>query len=92
MDTPWVEEDRKIYRNRPETPSIPLKRTSGTRRLSPCLTIATRSRMTLWNMTPLRPDIPPGANETGEKEETTAWLTEGDVGRDAMARMDDARS
>ena len=61
MDTPWVKEDWKIYRNRPETPSIPLKRTSGTHRLSPCPTIATRSQMTLWRMTPLCPDIPPGA-------------------------------
>ena len=42
VDIPWVEEDQKIYRNRPETPSIPPKRTSGTHRLSPCLTIATR--------------------------------------------------
>ena len=33
--------------------------------------------MTLGRTTPLRPDIPPGANETGEKEETIAWLTEG---------------
>ena len=32
-------------------------------------------------MIPLHPDIPPGLNETGEKEETTAWLTEGVVGR-----------
>ena len=48
--------------------------------------------MTLWCTTPLHPDIPPGANETGEKEETTAWLTEGDVGRDVMARMGVVRS
>ena len=60
--------------------------------LSPCLMIATRSRMTLWRTTPLRPDIPPGLNGTGEKEETTAWLTEGIVGRDAMARTDVVRS
>ena len=92
MDTPWVEEDWKIYRNQPETPSIPLKRTSGTHRLSPCPTIAMRSQMTLWRTTPLRPNIPPGVNETGEKEQTTTWLTEGDVGRDAMARMGVVRS
>ena len=48
--------------------------------------------MTLWRMTPLRPDIPPGANETGEKEETTTWLTESDIGRDAMARKGVVRS
>ena len=92
MDIPWVEEDQKIYHNWPEMPSIPLKRTSGTHHLSPYPTIAMRSRMTLWRTTPLCPDIPPGVNETGEKEETTAWITEGDVGRDAMARMGDARS
>ena len=85
MDTPWVEEDRKIYHNLPEMPSIPHKRISGTHRLSPCPMIATRSRMTLWRTTPLRPDIPPGLNGTGEKEGTTAWPTEGIVGRDAMA-------
>ena len=92
VDIPWVEGDQKIYRNRPEMPSIPPKRTSGTHHLSPCPMIVMRSRMTLWCTTPLRPDIPPGGNETGEKEETTAWLIEGDVGRDTMARMDDARS
>ena len=91
-DTPWVEVDRKIYHNRSETPSIPLKRISGTHRLSPCPTIVTSSRMTLWRMTLLRPDTPPEPNGTGEKEEITAWLTEGTVERGAMARMDNARS
>ena len=43
-------------------------------------------------MTPPRPDTPPELNGTGEKEEITAWLTEGIIERDAMARMDDARS
>ena len=89
MDTPWVEEDRKIYRNQPETPSILPKRTSGTHCLSPCPTIAMRSQMTLWHTTPLHPDIPPRVNETGEKEETT---TEGIIGRDAMAQMGVVRS
>ena len=64
MGTPWVEEDQKTCHNRPEMPSIPHKRISGTHRLSPCPMIATRSRMTLWC-------IPPGLNGTGEKEETT---------------------
>ena len=38
------------------------------------------------------PDTPPEQNKTGGKEEITAWLTEGVVEKDAMARMDDARS
>ena len=38
------------------------------------------------------PDTPPEQNETGGKEEITAWLTEGIVEKDAMAGMEDARS
>ena len=91
-DTPWVEVDQKIYHNQSETPSIPLKRISGTHRLSPCPTIVMKSRMTLWRTTLLRPNTPPEPNGTGEKEEITTWLTEGIVERDAMAQMDDARS
>ena len=37
--------------------------------------------MTLWRTTLLRPDTPPEPNGTGEKEEITAWLTEGVVER-----------
>ena len=37
--------------------------------------------MTLWRTTLLRPDTPPEPNGTGEKEEITAWLTEGAVER-----------
>ena len=90
--TPWAEVDWKIYHNRSEMPSIPLKRISGTHRLSPCPMIVMRSWMTLWRTTPLRPDIPPGPNGTGEKEEITTWLTEGIVERDAMAQTDNVRS
>ena len=85
MDTPWVEVDWKMYHNQSETPSIPLKRISGTHRLSPCPTIVMKSQMVLLRTTLLRPDTPPEPNETGEKEEITAWLTGGIVKKDAMA-------
>ena len=91
-DTPWVEVDQRIYHNRSEMPSILLKRISGTHRLSPCPTIVTKSQTILLHTTLPRPDTPPKLNRTGEKEETTAWLTEGAVERDTTARMDDARS
>ena len=84
-DTPWVEVERKMYHDQSEMPSILLKRISGTHRLSPCPTIVMKSQMTLWRMTIPCPDTPPKSNETGEKEEITAWLTEGIVKKDAMA-------
>ena len=55
-------------------------------------TIVMKSQMILLRTTLLRPDTPPEPNGTGEKEEITTWLTEGIVKKDAMARMDDARS
>ena len=91
-DTPWVKVDWKIYHDQSEMASIPLKRISGTHRLSPCSMIVMKSQMILLRTTLPRPDTPPEPNETGEKEEITTWLTEGVVKKDAMARMDDTRS
>ena len=54
--------------------------------------IVTKSQMILLHTTLPRSDTPPERNGTGGKEETTTWLTEGTIERDAMARMDDARS
>ena len=54
--------------------------------------IVMKSQMILLHTTLPRPDTPPEQNETGGKEGITAWLTEGIVEKDAMARMDDARS
>ena len=81
-----------MYHNQSETPSILLRRISGTHRLSPCLMIVMKSQMILLHMTLPHPDTPPEQNETGGKEGITAWLTEGIVEKDDMARMDDARS
>ena len=48
--------------------------------------------MILLHTTLPHPDIPPGPNETGGKGEITVWPIEDAIERDAMARMDKARS
>ena len=81
-----------MYHNQSETPSILLRRISGTPRLSPCSMIVMKSQMILLHTTLPCPDTLPEQNETGGKEEINTWLTEGVIEKDAMAQMDDARS